>query len=70
VFSWQALYCEGSVSVASLSFTGLWGKVARQTAEEEDGLETYPTADHFKTQKRLVYFRDPEGNLLELCAYE
>jgi catechol 2,3-dioxygenase-like lactoylglutathione lyase family enzyme len=21
-------------------------------------------------QKRLVYFRDPEGNLLELCAYE
>jgi len=23
-----------------------------------------------ETQKRLVYFRDPEGNLLELCAYE
>jgi len=23
-----------------------------------------------QTQKRLVYFRDPEGNLLELCAYE
>jgi hypothetical protein len=20
-------------------------------------------------QKRLVYFRDPEGNLLELCEY-
>lgn len=23
-----------------------------------------------ETQKRLVYLRDPEGNLLELCAYE
>ncbi len=23
-----------------------------------------------QAQKRLVYFRDPEGNLLELCAYE
>ena len=23
-----------------------------------------------QTRKRLVYFRDPEGNLLELCAYE
>ncbi len=23
-----------------------------------------------QTQKRLVYFHDPEGNLLELCAYE
>jgi catechol 2,3-dioxygenase-like lactoylglutathione lyase family enzyme len=23
-----------------------------------------------QTQKRLVYFRDPEGNLMELCAYE
>ncbi len=31
-----------------------------------------PTAQvaYAQTQKRLVYFRDPEGNLLELCAYE
>ncbi len=31
-----------------------------------------PTAQvpYAETQKRLVYFRDPEGNLLELCAYE
>ena len=30
-----------------------------------------PTAQvpYAETQKRLVYFRDPEGNLLELCAY-
>ena len=31
-----------------------------------------PTAQvpYAQTQKRLVCFRDPEGNLLELCAYE
>jgi catechol 2,3-dioxygenase-like lactoylglutathione lyase family enzyme len=31
-----------------------------------------PTAQvpYAQTEKRLVYFRDPEGNLLELCAYE
>jgi glyoxylase I family protein len=31
-----------------------------------------PTAQvaYAQAQKRLVYFRDPEGNLLELCAYE
>ena len=25
--------------------------------------------DYADVQKRLVYFRDPEGNLLELCCY-
>lgn len=26
--------------------------------------------DYADVRKRLVYFRDPEGNLLEFCAYE
>jgi catechol 2,3-dioxygenase-like lactoylglutathione lyase family enzyme len=26
--------------------------------------------DYADVRKRLVYFRDPEGNLLELCCYE
>lgn len=26
--------------------------------------------DYADVRKRLVYFRDPEGNLLELCAYD
>ena len=35
-------------------------------------IHSVPTAQvaFAQTQKRLVYFRDPEGNLLELCAYE
>ncbi len=35
-------------------------------------IHSVPTAQvaYAQTQKRLVYFRDPEGNLLELCAYE
>lgn len=35
-------------------------------------IHSVPTAQvpFATTQKRLVYFRDPEGNLLELCAYE
>ena len=35
-------------------------------------IHAVPTAQvpYAQTQKRLVYFRDPEGNLLELCAYE
>ena len=34
-------------------------------------IHSVPTAQvpYAQTQKRLVYFRDPEGNLLELCAY-
>jgi catechol 2,3-dioxygenase-like lactoylglutathione lyase family enzyme len=26
--------------------------------------------EYAQVRKRLVYCRDPEGNLLELCAYE
>jgi catechol 2,3-dioxygenase-like lactoylglutathione lyase family enzyme len=26
--------------------------------------------DYADVRKRLVYFRDPEGNLLEMCCYE
>ena len=36
-------------------------------------VETVPTAQVTYTEdvrKRLVYFRDPEGNLLELCSYQ
>jgi len=35
-------------------------------------IHSVPTAQvaFAQTRKRLVYFRDPEGNLLELCAYE
>jgi catechol 2,3-dioxygenase-like lactoylglutathione lyase family enzyme len=35
-------------------------------------IHSVPTAQvpFAQRQKRLVYFRDPEGNLLELCAYE
>jgi catechol 2,3-dioxygenase-like lactoylglutathione lyase family enzyme len=34
-------------------------------------VQRVPTAqvDYADVQKRLVYFRDPEGNLLELCEY-
>jgi catechol 2,3-dioxygenase-like lactoylglutathione lyase family enzyme len=37
------------------------------------GVQDVPTAQvEFagKEKKRLVYFQDPEGNLLEFCAYE
>jgi catechol 2,3-dioxygenase-like lactoylglutathione lyase family enzyme len=35
-------------------------------------IHSVPTAQvaFGRARKRLVYFRDPEGNLLELCAYE
>lgn len=37
------------------------------------GVQTVPDEQVTYTggvRKRLVYFRDPEGNILELCAYE
>jgi catechol 2,3-dioxygenase-like lactoylglutathione lyase family enzyme len=35
-------------------------------------IEQVPAAqvDYANVRKRLIYFRDPEGNLLELCAFE
>jgi catechol 2,3-dioxygenase-like lactoylglutathione lyase family enzyme len=35
-------------------------------------IQQVPSAqvDYADVHKRLIYFRDPEGNLLELCCYE
>ncbi len=44
----------------------------RTTGTLLSDIHCVPTAQvpYAQAQKRLVYFRDPEGNLLELCSYE
>jgi catechol 2,3-dioxygenase-like lactoylglutathione lyase family enzyme len=52
--------------------TAMVTAITRSGVKPIGAIQQVPAAqvDYADVRKRLVYFRDPEGNLLELCCYE